>query len=167
MTYQEKKVWITILSGLIVFIMYFRRASLAFQLKGEVILQDTSFWARTMLMYIVIGVVVVIVMMIVLHVIMAISGEVGKKVKASLGQEVDELADTFDVEDEMDRLIGLKAERIGYTIVGIGFTFGLISLAMNKAPGIMLNIVYLSFMLGSFLEGVTKLYFYKRGVSHG
>jgi len=35
------------------------------------------------------------------------------------------------------------------------------------APGIMLNIVWLSFMLGSLLEGAIKLYFYKRGVSHG
>jgi len=167
MTYQEKKVWATMFSGFIVYLMYIRRAITVYRLEGKTILQDTAFWAKTMLLYMAIGVVVIIVLMIVLHILMAVSGEVVKKIKEAKGESVEDDEGYFDVEDEMDRLIGLKAERTGYIIVGIGFTFGLISLAIQMAPGIMLNIVYLSFVLGSMLEGAAKLYLYKRGVSHG
>lgn len=167
MTYQEKKVWTSMFAGLAVFFMYLRRAVLAYRLDGDIIFEDTGFWARTMLLYIGIGVIVIIVLMIILHILMAVSEEVTKKIKEAQGVEVEDDNDYFDVEDEMDRLIGLKAGQIGYIIIGIGFIFGLISLAMNMAPGIMLNMMYLSFMLGSLLEGAVKLYFYKRGVSHG
>ena len=167
MTYQEKKVWATMFSGLLIFLMYLRRATLAYRANGEEVFQDTAFWAKTMLLYIGIGVVAIIVLLIIFHILMAISEEVGREVKRAQGEEVEEGHDYFDVEDEMDRLIGLKAGQTGYVVVGIGFVGGLISLVLNMAPGIMLNIVYLSFMLGSLLEGAVKLYFYKRGVSHG
>lgn len=168
MTYKEKKVWATMFSGLVIFILYLRRAVEVYLIEGQGVFRDTVFWAKTMLLYIGIGVVAIIVWMIVFHILLAISDQVVKEVKKANGQVVEEEEEDFyDVEDEMDRLIGLKAGQIGYIVVGIGFVSGLISLALGMAPGIMLNIVYLSFMLGSLLEGAIKLYFYKRGVSHG
>ena len=169
MTYKEKKVWATLFSGLVIFVLYLRRALEVYRLDGQAVFQDTVFWAKTMLLYIGIGVVAIIVWMIVFHILLAVSEQVVKEVKKAKGQVVEEedQEDFYDVEDEMDRLIGLKAGQIGYAVVGIGFVSGLVSLAIGMAPGIMLNITYLSFMLGSFLEGAVKLYFYKRGVSHG
>jgi len=168
MTYKEKKVWATMFSGVVIFILYIRRAVEVYRINGQEVFSDTVFWAKTMLLYIGIGVVAIIVWMIIFHILLAISEQVLKEVKKAQGQVVEEEEEDFyDVEDEMDRLIGLKAGQIGYVVVGIGFVSGLISLALGMAPGIMLNIVWLSFMLGSLLEGAIKLYFYKRGVSHG
>lgn len=168
MTYKEKKVWATMFSGLVIFILYLRRALEAYRLDGQAVFQDTVFWAKTMLLYIGIGVIAIIVWMIVFHILLVISEQVVKEVKKAHGKLVEEEEEDFyDVEDEMDRLIGLKAGQSGYIVVGIGFVSGLISLALGMPPGIMLNIVYLSFMLGSLLEGAVKLYFYKRGVSNG
>lgn len=169
MTYKEKKVWATLFSGLVIFILYLRRAMEVYRLDGQEVFQDTVFWAKTMLLYIGISVVAIIVWMIVFHILLAISEQVVKEVHKAQGKavEAEDNEDFYDVEDEMDRLIGLKAGQTGYIVVGIGFVSGLISLALGMAPGIMLNIVFLSFMLGSLLEGAVKLYFYKRGVSHG
>lgn len=167
MTYKEKKVWAAMFSGVVILIVYIRRVIEVYRMNGQELFNDTVFWAKTMLLYIGIGVVAIIVWMIIFHIILAISEQVVKEVKKARGEVVEEEEDFYDVEDEMDRLIGLKAGQIGYVIVGIGFVSGLISLALDMAPGIMLNILWLSFMLGSLLEGGIKLYFYKRGVSHG
>lgn len=71
------------------------------------------------------------------------------------------------VEDEMDKLIELKAMRIGFAIAGIGFVLSLITLVLDYAPAVMLNVIFFSFSIGSMIEGITKLYFYKRGVRNG
>ena len=71
------------------------------------------------------------------------------------------------VEDEMDKLIGLKAMRISFAVVGIGFIAALVSLVLNYSPAVMLNIMFVSFGIGSMVEGITQLYFYRRGVRNG
>ena len=168
MTYQEQRVWVTMISGLLVFFLYMRRALGIYNMEGMAVFEDTSLWARTMLLYIGIGVVAIIVVMIVFHIVLAISAEVNKKIQETVtGEMPDDEEVYFDPEDEMDKLIGLKAGQIGYVVVGIGFIGGLITVAVGMAPGIMMNMAYLSFMLGNLLEGAVKIYFYKRGVSHG
>lgn len=67
----------------------------------------------------------------------------------------------------MDKLIELKAMRIGFAIAGIGFVLSLITLVLDYAPAVMLNVIFFSFSIGSMIEGITKLYFYKRGVRNG
>ena len=70
------------------------------------------------------------------------------------------------VEDEMDRLIDLKSNRIGFFFAGSGFVAGLVSLVLDFSPVVMLNIVFISFSAGSLLEGFTQLYYYRRGIRH-
>lgn len=68
------------------------------------------------------------------------------------------------LEDEMDKLINLKSMRNGYIVVGAGFVASLITLVLQAPPAVMLNIVFVSFMLGSLFEGFSQLYFYRRGI---
>lgn len=167
MTYKEKQVWVTMLSGIIILGLYLKKAISTFMLKGEVVYDDTAFWAKTMLLYIGVGIVLVILMLIVFNILGVVSAEVINKIRRTQGVNVEGSVDFDDVEDEMDRLISLKAGQISYMVVGIGFVLGLVILALNGAPGVMMNITYMSFLLGGVLEGVIKLYYYKRGVSHG
>ena len=69
--------------------------------------------------------------------------------------------------DERDRLIGLKSMRFGFAIAGIGFVSGLLTLLFDYAPAVMLNIMFVSFSLGSILEGIVQIYYYRKGVNHG
>jgi hypothetical protein len=70
-------------------------------------------------------------------------------------------------EDEMDKLIQLKATRNSYVVAGIGFILSLITLVLQKPPAVMLNIMFLSCFLGSLFEGFTQLYYYRRGIKNG
>jgi hypothetical protein len=67
------------------------------------------------------------------------------------------------ITDERDQLIELKSMRIGFVASSIGFIIGLISLALNYSPVVMMNIVFLSFGIGSLLDGCIQLYLYRRG----
>lgn len=167
MSYKEKQVWAMMISGFLVMFLYLRRVLGLYKIEGMAVFENINFWAKTMLIYMGIGVVLIIIVMIVLHVVLAISIEVKNKIHLEAGSIMDLDEEFDDTEDEMDRLINLKASQISYVVVGVGFVSGLMTLAVHMAPGIMLNIVYLSFMVGSMVEGIVKLYFYKRGVSHG
>jgi hypothetical protein len=169
MNYKVKQTWALLFTSLLVISMYLKRLVEVYSRDGMVIFDNTGFWAKTMLIYIAIFVLMTIVVMILFHILVAIGAAVKNKIDGEINGSLDnDIDDVFDdVEDEMDRLINLKAGKVSYIIVGVGFVAGLITLTFDLAFGIMLNILYLSFMLGGIMEGVIKLYLYKRGVSHG
>lgn len=153
MYYQEKKTIASMISGVVVLSAY---CTYIFQKYQAGIIDwgsDLKFWATTMLIFIGAGIVITILIQIIFHIINAAVHEVKKE----------EHEDPM-VEDEMDKLINLKAMRISFIVVGAGFIISLVSLIMQKPPAVMLNIIYLAFHAGSLLEGFSQLYFYRRGV---
>jgi hypothetical protein len=70
------------------------------------------------------------------------------------------------VEDEMDKLIELKSNRVGFFMAGIGFVAALVALVLNYSPVVMLNILFIAFSIGSLAEGFTQLFYYRRGISN-
>ena len=155
MYYKEKRTIATLISGILLFAIYCIYA-LKWVRVGN-LGNDLQFWAGKMLIFIGMGIIATIVIQIVFHVINAIVNEVKH-------QEQDDT----DIEDEMDKLISLKAMRNAYIIVCIGFGFSLISLVFLKHPPlVMINIIYISFNVGSIFEGFSQLYFYRRGVRNG
>lgn len=156
MYYQEKKNIATLISGLLVLSAYCIYVYQKYQAGIPDAGNNLRFWAVTMLIFIGAGIVVTILILIIFHIINAIINE-------AVQQEQDDEM----IEDEMDKLIELKASRNSYIIVGVGFVISLITLVMQKPPAVMLNILFFSFLLGSFFEGITQLYFYRRGIRHG
>lgn len=67
------------------------------------------------------------------------------------------------VEDERDRLIELKSNRVGFAVAGLGFVAALVSLVLDYSPAVMLNIIFLSSSFGSICEGFVQLFYYRRG----
>jgi uncharacterized BrkB/YihY/UPF0761 family membrane protein len=168
MSYQERRTIVSIITGILVIAAYCIYAFGRYQ-SGAVDANDLEFWARTMLIFIGIGIAFTIVIMIVFHIFMSIGIAVQKKI---LDEQYDDKAieksiDAAMVEDEMDKLIELKSMRIGFAIAGIGFIAGLVSLVVGYSAAVMLNILFLSFSVGTILEGFAQLYFYRRGVTNG
>jgi hypothetical protein len=133
---------------------------------------DLKFWATTILIFVGIGVVALIIIQIVFHILTSIGMAISVKVRDQQASDK-EIEATIErsigsemVEDEMDRLIELKANRIGFAAAGIGFIAGLVALLLGYSAVIMLNILFLAFSGGSLLEGMAQLYFYRRGVAH-
>ena len=165
MSYQEKRTVTSILSGVIILAAYCIYAFGKYN-SGGVDPADLKFWASTMLIFLGIGIGVTIIIQIIFHILLSISIAVKKKIldENSSDKEIEKTIQLEMVEDERDRLIELKSMRIGFIIAGIGFVGALISLVVNYSPMVMLNILYFSFAVGSLVEGVGQLVYYRRGV---
>ena len=172
MYYQEKKTVVTILSGILVLAAYSVYGLMKYQAVGAKLLQDTKFWATTMLIFIGAGIVLIILTQIIFHILLAVSHEVKKEIAkagaySARGKEIDNSdrsLEISEVEDEMDKLIALKSMRNSYILVGLGFVLSLVSMVMEMPPAVMLNVIFLSFQVGSILDGFSQLYFYKKGI---
>lgn len=168
MSYKEKKIIVSLVTGLLILATYCIYTLNKIQL-GTAALDDLKFWATTILIFIGIGVVSLIIILIVFHILLSVTIAVKEEIQN--GEYDDKkIAKTLEldmVEDEMEKLIGLKAMRISFAVVGIGFIAALVSLVLNYSPAVMLNIMFFSFGIGSMIEGFTQLYFYRRGVRNG
>lgn len=171
MSYQEKRIVVSVVSGLLVFVSYCFYGVTKYQTMGESILNDLKFWSTIMLITIGLGIAVMMVIQIVFHIYLAISNEVKKEIskKISCGNKTMSCEDIemIDQEDEMDKLISLKASKYSFGTIGVGFAVALITLYYHLPPAVMLNIIFVSFMLASLLEGMLQLSFYRKGIHHG
>ena len=169
MNYKVKQAWALLFTVLLVLFMYLKRVIEVYSREGITTFDNAGFWARTMLVYIGITVVVMVLFHIMLAIGATVKNKIDDEISGSKENNLDDVIDDVfdDGEDEMDRLINLKAGQVSHIIAGVGFVAGLITLTFDLPFGIMLNILYLSFMLGGIMDEAIKLYLYKRGVSHG
>jgi hypothetical protein len=143
-------------------------------------INDLSAWATAMLIFIAISVGVVILTQILFHIGIVAGFEIKKQVTHEINRKIKEqmpstdlraldsdleLDDSeFEVVDEMEKIISLKANKAGYIVTGVGFVLALLTLAIKLPPSIMLNIIFFSFVIASIVENIVHLYFYKRGI---
>ncbi|MHB8129891.1 MAG: hypothetical protein ACYDEX_12915 [Mobilitalea sp.] len=165
MSYQEKRIIFTIITGVLILGAYCIYAYGKFQ-SSTAHTEDIKFWAGAILMFVGIGVVVNIVNQIVFHILIAISIAVKEKMRNGMydDKEIEKTIKNEMVTDEMDQLIELKSMRTGFFVSGIGFLLGLLLLVLNYSPIIMINIMFISFLVGSLLEGFIQLHYYRKGV---
>lgn len=160
MSYAEKRTATIISTMALVFAAYCIYAFTRIQIQGPL-----RTWAITMLVFSGITILVIILVQILFHILLSVGIAVKEAVKnpnvdkAVLGQSVE---DEF-VEDERDKLLALKSSQVSYGISGFGFIAGLISLVLNAPPAVMLNIVFTAGFLGSIIEGIVTLIYYRRG----
>jgi hypothetical protein len=165
MSIQEKRALFSVVTGTLLLIAYVIYVMGKLQ-SGSVDSEDIKFWANTMLLFIGIGIVVSIITQIVFHILSAIMIAIKEKMinENTSDEEVEKIINTEMMSDEMDKLIELKSMRVGFVFAGIGFVCGLIALALDYTPVVMLNMVFASFSIGSLLEGVQQFIYYRRGV---
>lgn len=149
MSYQERKALVNILGGLLVTGFYVLYVLQKAQAGNIDLAQDLAFWGRTLLIVIGVGVVFMIAIQVLFHLVNTM---VTKR----------EEDPTF--EDELDKLIELKAARIAHVMVGIGFVLSLVTLVMKMPPAVMVNLIYVSAMLGEMVSEAAKIHFYRRGI---
>jgi hypothetical protein len=170
MVYQEIRSLVMSVTNIAVLIAYcitvFGKAGQKLELSG-----DLKPWAIMILTFIGIGIAAAVLIQIVFHILLSVGiaiknklvdesitdKEIEKRVESEIGRP----------EDERDKLIDLKAGRIGQIISGVGVVTALIYTALGHSGVVMLNIVFLSFGIASASEGFIKAYYYRKGVRNG
>lgn len=165
MSYQEKRVLVSIITGAGLMAAYGVNAFDKYQagLTGP---EHLKLWALTMLQYIGIGVAAAIVIQIIFHILISVAIAAKESIRNETcgDAHIKKVIALEMVEDEMDKLIELKSMRMGFAIAGGGFLLALVTLALGYTPILMLNILFAAFSVGSMLEGLTQLYYYRKGV---
>ena len=155
MGYQSKRTIGSMIAGVICIIVF-----IVFAMGSAApALDDLSAWAKVMLIFIGVAVVFQIVVQILFH----IAFSIGIAVKE--GEEnVERILESDMVEDERDKQISSKAAHIGYIVAGGGFLVMLVLLALGFVPTIAILTLFISFFVGSLIEGCVSVYLAERGV---
>ena len=168
MSYPEKKAIVSILAGIAVIVSYCIYVYGKIK-AGDAAPDNLKFWAGAMLLFIIVGIVANIVIQIVFHILLSISIAVRERIQTGTSDDkrIEKEIAAEMVEDEMDKLVELKSMRVGYIVAGFGLVTALIYARLGFPLAVMMNIMFISFCAGSLLDGISQLYFYRRGVTHG
>jgi len=168
MSYSEKRAVVSIFAGIAVLVSYcltvFGKVK-----SGAAAPDDLKFWAGAMLLFIIIGIVASIVIQIVFHILLSMAIAIREQVATGKSDDknVEKKIAAEMIEDERDKLVELKAMRVGFAVAGVGFVTALIYAYLGFSVGVMTNIMFFSFSVGSILEGFSQIFFYRRGVTRG
>lgn len=167
MSYPEKRTIVMMISGALVLAAYCIYAFGQVQ-AGAVMPGDLKFWARTILIFIGIGIAATIAIQIIFHILLSIGIAVSKKISDVdfKEEEIEKSIQAEMVDDEMDKLIELKSNRIGVMLGGFGFVAALIAVLLGYSAAVLVNMVFIAFSLGTIAEGFAQLYYYRRGIRH-
>jgi hypothetical protein len=67
------------------------------------------------------------------------------------------------IEDERDRLIGLKGDRVSYIAFSIGVFLSMLTFALGQPPLVMFSLIVLSSLMAEILGDLSQFYYYQRG----
>jgi hypothetical protein len=161
MSYKSKRTITNVVTGIVLLAAY-----IIYALEKNSSGQDgLDSWATTMLIFLVIAVAAMVVIQVIFHIAYAVG--IAAKEQGCDSEDIDRTISSEMIEDEMDKLIGLKSARIGYICVGIGFIAALVTMSFGASEILALNILFVSFAVGSIIEGGSSVYLYSRGVRNG
>lgn len=137
---------------------------LAYALGGDA---PKSFqaWAIAMLIFSAIAIVALIVIQILFHIVASIGIAVTER--DGDGHNVKRILAASMIDDERDKLIGLKSARIGFVASGLGFLATLVAIALGASAVLALHVLFGSVVVGSIAGGIASVYYYQSGNRRG
>lgn len=151
MSYQEKRSLLTLVSGVLIFAVYFAVVWSRYQdLAPEVLASTDSmlrFWATVMLIFIPISIVGRIILLIAFSIVYRItSGE-----------------DPPDFDDERDKIIELKVNQISQAIFIVGFVGSMIPIVAGMSVTMMFVVLLGSGLVSEIVGETARILMYQRG----
>jgi hypothetical protein len=149
MSYQEKNITVSLVSHLLVVGYYLVNLFQMQQAGGLVSTRVFSLWA--------IVIVAIIVMNIVGNILTHILLSIVHAIKTGSEQE-----ERF-IEDERDKLIGLKGSKVSYIAFSIGVLIAMLTFAFGQPPLVMFSLLILSSIVAEIIGDFSQLYIYRKG----
>jgi uncharacterized membrane protein len=150
MSYQEKTVLVSLFSYLLVWGYYLINVFQMYQAGSLNSAKVFSLWGTVIVLIIVITIVANILTQIVSAIIYAILTRSDKTERM--------------VEDERDKLIGLKGTQVSYIVFSVGVLIAMISFVANQPPLVMFNLLIFASITAEVVGSLTQLILYRRGV---
>ncbi|TLG77370.1 hypothetical protein [Culicoidibacter larvae] len=162
MTYSSKKTIASVFGGILLVIAYIIYGFSAWAPAGD----DLQGWAIALLIFISAGIVVSIVIQILFNIGASIGIAIQQRDRddKEVERDIERVIKSSDLEDEMYKLISMKALRVSFVIVSAGFMVTLGLFALGFSPVFGLNVLAAAFFVGSIAEGIMKVYLNERGV---
>jgi hypothetical protein len=150
MTYQEKNIVVSFCSQIIILGFFLVRI---FQIaQGRELEAEKVF--RLWLTVIILEIVVTILGTILAHILSAIVQSI---------QNGGEEPEIDSVEDERDKLIGLKGSRIAYIASSLGIFIAMLVFAFGQPALVMFSLIILAGIVAQIISDISKLFLYRRG----
>ncbi|REK75114.1 DUF2178 domain-containing protein [Paenibacillus paeoniae] len=148
MSYQEKKVIVSIISGILIFTLYTLYAINNAEEGSITSANDFSFWGSFILVLLPVS----IVAKIIIHIVFVISNKIATN------------EDEPSIEDEFDKMVELKADRISLYVFSIGFILAMIPLVTDFPTYFTFLLLICFGFLSDLMGRIAQLYFYRKGV---
>jgi len=139
MSYNEKSIWISLISTVIIFGIYF--------FKAFMIINDPTTADSVLILYFIYAVALAILVQISTQIFFALTD------KASVEAGM----------DERDRSIDLKTTRSAYYVLVVGIWAAVGSQALESNTTLLINLLMLAFVAAELVTYISKLVIYRRG----
>jgi len=161
MTYNSKKNIVSMAAGILFIAVYILYARMGSAPAAE----DLAGWAKLMLVFIGIGAGAQIAIQILFHIGFAVGIAAKERMQGRKPEEnVERLVKSSMVEDERDKLIEHKSNRVGHYFSGLGLVAALFALAFGAAALTALHILLGCAFFGNIVGGGVSVYFHESGV---
>lgn len=148
MSYQEKKIFVSIISGILIFTLYTLYAIKNAEEGSITSASDFSFWGSFILVLLPVS----IVAKVIIHIVFVIFNKIATN------------EDEPSFEDEFDKIIELKADRISLYVFFFGFILSMVPLVTDLPTYLTFLVLIFFGFLSDLLGRIAQLYFYKKGV---
>ncbi|OLS40767.1 hypothetical protein [Bacillus sp. MRMR6] len=148
MTYQEKKSIVSIMSAILIFVLYCLFMYPRYPGEGAEASEVFHYWGTFVLYLTLFSIVAHIIISIIFNIVIRITTKEKEPGFA----------------DELDKLIDLKAFRNSFFVFVIGFILAMGSLVFYQPSHVMFIILISSGFISDVIGSVTRLYHYRRGV---
>jgi hypothetical protein len=157
MSFKEKNITVSMLSFTLV-LLFFLIAVLR-------LIQTDSFTSTNVFrlwgIVIVMAIVVTVFATIATHIVSAIISAIATAIET--GEEPSNV-EVEDLQDERDKLIDLRGDRIAYTISSIGVFFAMLSYVLGQDALVMFTLLIFVGLLAQIIGDISRFYLYRRGV---
>ncbi|WP_042461674.1 hypothetical protein [Neobacillus dielmonensis] len=148
MTYQEKKSIVSLVSVIFIFISFCLYMYPKYPGGGLESTETFRFWGSFVLILTLVSIIAHIIISIIFNITFRMmTGEKEPK-----------------FEDELDKLISLKAFRNSFFVFILGFLMAMGSLVVSKPSQVMFMILIASGFISDLIGSATRLYHYRKGV---
>jgi hypothetical protein len=149
MSYQEKNVTVSLVSTLLILGYYLANMFQMYQDGGLVAARVFRLWAIVIVAGIIVNIISSILTNIVLSIVHAIKTRTEEEERF--------------IEDERDKLIGLKGMRVSYITFSIGVLLAMLTFVFGQPPLVMFSLIIFFSLVAEIIGDISQIYRYRRG----